>query len=142
LPCSSQQLNSQRGHNAACSLQNYVSDTHRFLGRIFAHGGTARVQFGLNPSTAKLISASVGAIGSSEVFFVLDHSIQGYLSVHWCHYDARLTESRRSRIVAGCRRNGYSALSYKRRIPLESNLSSFASRNAPKNELVGSTSTA
>jgi ABC transporter substrate binding protein len=58
------------------------------------------------------------------------------------HYEARLTESRRSRIAAGCRGNGYSALSYNWRIPLESNLSSFTSRNVPKNDLAGSTSTA
>ena len=38
MPCSSQQLNSQRGHNAACSLENYVLVTYEFLEQISAHG--------------------------------------------------------------------------------------------------------
>src|SRR5262249_52712437 len=34
VPCSSPRPNSQRAHNTVCSLENYVSDVDRFLGRI------------------------------------------------------------------------------------------------------------
>ena len=34
MPCSSQQLNSQRGHNVACSSENSMSVAYRFLERI------------------------------------------------------------------------------------------------------------
>jgi hypothetical protein len=35
VPCSSQQPNSRRVHKAACPLENYVHDLHRFLGPNF-----------------------------------------------------------------------------------------------------------
>src|ERR1700730_8838370 len=34
VPCSSPRSNSQRAHNTVCSLENYVLDVDRFLGRI------------------------------------------------------------------------------------------------------------
>src|SRR5262244_3495102 len=34
VPCSSPRPNSQRARNTVCSLENYVSDVDRFLGRI------------------------------------------------------------------------------------------------------------
>src|SRR5262245_43633336 len=34
VPCSSPRPNSQRAHNTVCSLENYVLDVDRFLGRI------------------------------------------------------------------------------------------------------------
>src|SRR5437660_4218074 len=35
VPCSSRRPNSRRAHNAACPLENYVHDIHRFLGPNF-----------------------------------------------------------------------------------------------------------